>query len=161
MTLLANGSCPRCLASVSQLTRRWYPTAFNSGGSSASHASARGRLSPTTSDWSVCLLLTADSRLHSIKVKVTLRPTVSRPACLVVKLHLGPNTKFWLLSESLVSARTAQKTASNSSSVIACKRSRGHLTSTEPLPSNGCVYRAVPKQRPCLLAAQFWVSAHM
>jgi hypothetical protein len=33
-------------------------------------------------------------------------------------------------------------------SVVVCKCGCGHMTSTEPLPSSGCVYRAVPTQWP-------------
>jgi hypothetical protein len=36
----------------------------------------------------------------NIRVKVILRPTVSRPVCLGVKPHLGPKTRFLLLSDS-------------------------------------------------------------
>jgi hypothetical protein len=35
------------------------------------------------------------------------------------------------------------------------KCGRGHMTSTEALPSNGCVYRGVSTQRLSLLASQF------
>jgi hypothetical protein len=35
-----------------------------------------------------------------LKVKVTLRPTISRPVCPGVKPHAGLNTTFLLLSDS-------------------------------------------------------------
>jgi hypothetical protein len=38
-----------------------------------------------------------------------LRPTVSRPVCTGAKPHMGPKTSVLFLSESVVSARTAQK----------------------------------------------------
>jgi hypothetical protein len=125
------GFSPRWLASVSQLTRRFWAMIFNNGVSSASHTSASGRLFPTTSDRSVFLLLTTDSRL---RMRASL-------------YCLGKN-------------RT-ENFASKSSSIVACKLGCGHVTSTEPLPSNEYVFRPVPKQRTSLMALQFRFSAGM
>jgi hypothetical protein len=60
-------------------------------------------------------------------------------------------------------AFTADRTESTASYsyVVACNRGRVHVKSIEPLPSNVCVYRAVPKQQPSLLASQSWLSADM
>jgi hypothetical protein len=52
-----------------------------------------------------------------------------------------------------------ENTTSISSSIVACKHGHGLMMSTEPLPSNRYVYKAVPKQRPSLLASQFQLSA--
>jgi hypothetical protein len=50
---------------------------------------------------SFSLLTTATlSRLNQVRVKVILRPTVSRSVCLGVKPRLGPKARFLLLSDS-------------------------------------------------------------
>lgn len=47
------------------------------------------------------------------------------------------------------------------SCIVARNRGRRHVTSTEALLSNGCVYRAVPEQRPSYLIKLFRLSADM
>jgi hypothetical protein len=57
-----------------------------------------------------------------------------------------------------VAANRTENTASNNFFIDVCKRRRGHMMSTEPLPINICVYKAGPKHGPSLLATRFLLS---
>jgi hypothetical protein len=83
---------------LSVFTSRCLLAAFNGGRSPFSGFQNCPRPQLPASHFSQ-LQLSAYSTTQA-KVQVMLRPTVSRPVCLRVKQHVGPKTRFLLLSDS-------------------------------------------------------------
>jgi xanthosine utilization system XapX-like protein len=68
-------------------------------------------------------------RLSQVKVRVALRPTVSRPVSLGVKPHLGPKIRFLLLSDSCSFVDVGRPFWREDGSVICLGHSQQYMSS--------------------------------
>jgi hypothetical protein len=119
-----------------------YATVVYNEGSSASYASASGRLSATTSDGSVSQLLPVDPRLvclfrwSSSYSHGTDHTKTLLPAFLLLLRDVIAVTERFLWRSRLATGYVFGDAAWRgvTYSIVACKRCCGHVTSAEPLP---------------------------